>query len=124
MKQPNEMTDREMDEALATEVMGWTVGGDMFLEPLPSISPSVEPWWDTVIFREDWQPTTNLNQAWECLGLYDGQVHINNGYKGWYIELLKYNNSTQYIDAYSANNENPARAICEAVLMAKRCEGK
>ena len=110
MKQPNEMTDREMDEALATEVMGWTVGGDMFLEPLPSISPSVEPWWDTVIFREDWHPTENLNQAIEC------------------AEKYCYRSIDYFLNCGDMASETreitSPRALCEAVLMAKRGEGK
>ena len=69
MKQPDEMTNEELDEALAIEVMGWHIFGYEWHEVGGKY----------VMDFNDWHPTTNRNQAVECLGLYDGQVHINRG---------------------------------------------
>lgn len=120
MKPIPEMTDAELDEAMAVEVRGW----------MKSIPPMVGlyqyPSSDGTHTVYSWQPSTDLNQAWECAD------EMNK--RGWILELgyeyrgVRPNGLPMQYRAYAdddkqwleALSESPARAVCEALLMAAR----
>lgn len=111
------MTDEQLNEALAIEVMKFR-------------------FWDGVYYSEDgreielgdWQPTTDLNQAVGCAekwinrrGHYRVRLEYQEDIYGWsYHAAIEH---IYYADIVNIRNANPARALCEAVLMAKRREG-
>ena len=104
------MTDKELDEALALEVMEWL-------------------FWDGFYYGKDggteqpyilWTPTTDLNQAFEVLEKYIDRKRN---------AVIHYNIDINYASIYEygardaigeSKGKNLARAICEAVLTAKR----
>ena len=109
------MTNEQLAEALAVEVMGW--GLDL-----------IENEWGLHYYRGAdgksvmdsrlWQPCTDLNQAVEC-----ADYLANLGYS-WSVDNVEndhyhasvYRPSTERI--YFCDADNPARALCEAVAMA------
>ena len=111
MKQPNEMTDREMDEALATEVMGW--------HPVEREGGWYLRVGEVGIRKDNWHPTENLNQAVEC-AWETSYITINKfaDKKKWRV-TVDYKGDGCYCNSF---NTSLARAICEAVLIAKRGE--
>lgn len=127
MKEISKMTDEELDEAIAVEVMGWNKHPDM-----------QGSWW---VLDEDkfagyywkervplifyvWNPTVDLNQAFEALE------------KVGYWTMCRFTGSLYHVSAslsgkdeegsihsaHSLTRDDFACAICEAVLMAVRGE--
>lgn len=113
MKPIPEMTDPEMDEAMAVEVMG---GGDNY----------------TTIYAiehyKQWNPTFDLNQAWECaekwknIDRFNRRVEIIGMATEWECSLYTFSAKEYWTLLCDAYNTSPACAICEALLMAARSE--
>lgn len=117
---PNEMTDEELNEAMAVEVMGLEIDakGWVYTHPLK----------DAGFMARSWHPTHDLNQVWECVehwlkecGEWDFGI-----YRSWKNDILYWEAwLTNELGAevnIEATNIDPARAICEALLMAVRSE--
>ncbi len=119
------MTDSQLDEWLAVNVMGWHTGR---VNPHPSNQLN---WYDKddkddnyVMPCIRWQPTTDLNQAVKC-----ADYVANLGFS-WSVDNVEndhyhasiYRPSTENIYFCDAT-DNPARALCEAVAMAVEGEG-
>lgn len=112
------MTDEQLNEALAIEVMGWRKDaiGDWWVGKKDNIMALKE-------LVEDWQPCIDLNQAVECAD-YMANLGFN-----WSVDNIEndhyhasvYRPSTEHI--YFCDANIPARALSEAVLMAVRGEG-
>lgn len=117
MKQPNEMTDDELNSAMAIEVKGWQIGGNMYIESLPHTYLE-EPQYNTVMGISGWYPTADLNQARECVEACNYHIMVR------YDPLRDSHKWTVcgHDSKRVADTDNPARAICEAVLQAKRGE--
>lgn len=114
------MTDEQLAEALAIEVMGWKKycnfeGRECFKND------------DDWHWIEDWQPCTDLNQAVECAENWQGQSSC----RYVVIQRQAYDAPPSLVDLWECKlvdiendfrtlNESPARALCEAVLMAVR----
>lgn len=121
MKPINEMTDPEMDEAIAVEVMKWTLG-DTDIE-----------WGFRWLTDKDgkhvmdislWHPCKDMNQAWEAV------YKFREG-KELYTAMGIHHDGEHYAEIEDvakdkligrSGNNNLARAICEALLMAVRGE--
>ena len=103
------MTDDQLDEWLAVNVMG---GNEFF------------PTTYAIHNGRVWQPTRDLNQAVMC-----ADFMANLGYS-WSVDNVEndhyhasvYRPSTENIYFCDATN-NPARALCEAIAMAVEGEG-
>jgi hypothetical protein len=129
-----ELSDMELNEWLAVEVMGWEKE-KTWVEDLNNY---IEYWtvgngipvFDKNIGKSAcsfWNPCTDLNQAWKCvietakrnpawdLGIYkivrDGKVCAS----AW---IDRY--GTDIVSDVEIENKSPARAICEAVWLAKK----
>jgi len=109
------MTDDQLDEWLAVNVMGWML--DL-----------VENEWGLRYYRDAdgksvmdarlWQPTTDLNQAVKC-----ADYVANLGFS-WSVDNVE--NDHYHASIYRPSTENiyfcdatdtPARALCEAIAM-------
>lgn len=112
MKQPNEMTNEELDEALAIEVMGWHIFGYEWHELGGKYVMDVN----------DWHPTTDLNQTWECLEKFKGYEILKSCYRKNYSVRVWEEFGLVNRCAGTVVSDNLPRALCEAVLMAKRGE--
>ena len=127
MKQPNEMTDPELNEATAIEVMRWQKDGS--------------DWWKShsighhqiMSSLNNWHPTTDLNQAIECLHEYAQIGEELDGYWSTHPHLWSISNGDSdsldvciggksFVQVGQKELDKLPRAICEAVLMAKRGE--
>jgi len=117
------MTNDQLDEWLAVNVMGWML--DL-----------VENEWGLRYYRDAdgksvmdarlWQPTCDLNQAVECAekignGENAAWAIVRNSHNA--VELLEYPKyrgecQNHFMDVYKSYSDNPARALCEAVAMA------
>ena len=128
----SEMTNEQLNEALAIEVMGWKKHPDM-----------MGSWW---IMDEDkfagyiwkphppfafdiWKPAEDMNQAVECLNYWlnvtGSLVEIKKmDNKYWEVELWRESPKTAPENPLNgvATDESFPRALSEAVLMAKRGE--
>ncbi|HAC16942.1 MAG TPA: hypothetical protein DCE78_13505 [Bacteroidetes bacterium] len=116
MKEIKDLTDDELNEAAAIEVMGWHKSMGFFWKNIGTDGT------DELI--NNWNPTSDLNQAFEavkklqtkneriyhfaCGTYHDGEVFVE-------IENI----TTDDLIGHS-DNDNIARAICEAALMAVR----
>ena len=112
LKEPQKMTDSELDEAIAIEVMGWHLvdsNGILMWEEEEVYARSIN--------RACYHPSTNLNQCWEAeekikdLGLSIQYIRILYGF-------LQNSNRTLVFDfdIFHAT----ARQRCEAMLAAVR----
>ena len=108
MKPIPEMTDAELNEAMAVEVMG---GGDNY-----ATIYAIEHY-------KQWNPTSDLNQAWECeerlneLGLTEKYLFEMKKRVVFGLQPIVSRNSVDWCIAHAT-----ARQRCEAVLMAVRGE--
>ena len=107
------MTDSQINEAIATEVMGWNVLVGDYMDWYRKDRRFMQP-------VDSWNPTQDLNQCWEAeenikdIGLSIQYVRVLYGF-------LQNSNRTLIFDfdIFHAT----ARQRCEAMLMAVR-EGK
>lgn len=127
MKPIPEMTDAELDVAMAVEVMGWHKADFDFPYCMTAYATGKEGI-DNIMCIDDFNPTSDLNQVWECAD------EMNK--RGWILELgyeyrgVRPNGLPMQYRAYAdddkqwfeALSESPARAMCEALLQAVREE--
>ena len=117
----SKLTDKQIAELLATKVMGW------HKEIWDKLGQPVHYWFANghiVIPCKEWHPCADLNQAVECAVVLwktgnpcvelmierpfvegndiEWRAYVDNGNRKW----------------WEAINTSPARALCEAVLMA------
>ena len=114
-----EMTDAELDEAMAKEVMGWRAKRSRMGNPEWFYWTDACDTCDNRKYRlGDFRPTADLNQAVECA-------------RKWAYERdeefwLMYKRQEDIFGCITSfgyeSNKDPARAICEALLMAVRGE--
>jgi hypothetical protein len=117
------MTDKldELDRLAAEKVMGWGKRlisntdrhpGDVALRP--------EQWtWRTeslLLDVENWQPTRDIAQAWECLQKMEGSYNVtwNHLHKNWFCSL--------WDKSHTAEAPTAPEAIVRACLKAKGVE--
>ena len=119
----SEMTNEELNEALAVEVMGWGMENGFF------VSPTLKDGKEIVCFVWEWTPTEDMNQAVECLNYWlnvtGSLVEIKKmDNKYWEVELWRESPKTAPENPLNgvATDESFPRALSEAVLMAKRGE--
>ena len=118
MKQPSEMTNQELNEALAVEVKGWHKLLGFWYNESDEIQCE----------REDWNPAEDLNQAVECAKKETYALRIDWCVGGeptcsaWVWFPVENLDGERVNAEYMAIAESPARALSEAVLMAKRGE--
>jgi len=120
----NDMTDKELDEALALEVMGWHEGDtrcyDIINRHFFERGFYFQDSGALVMPVNEWNPTKDKNQAFEVLSkCIDRKRNA----------VIHYNIDINYASIYEygargaigeSKGKNLARAICEAVLTAKR----
>ena len=110
-KQISDMTNSELNEAIAFEVMGWHIdefgywmdADDEHTGYIAIIHPTI-----------GWIPAADINQARACV---DKLQKCN----GSFVGIKNYDNIHGEVDGYSCP-DNFARAMCEAMLMAKRAK--
>ena len=120
MTKVSEMTNDELSECLAIEVMGWE-----YRKKYESYYRWVDSKnYELVCGKAEWNPAKDTNQTFECAN----KLCNNKGGRYWGIRI------SPYIDGYFAEfhskqeeifracRNHPARALSEAVLMAKRNE--
>ena len=99
MKPVSEMTDTEIDEALAVDVKGWHLDDGLWRDEYGRLL-----YYDALPVK--WHPTTNPDQAIEC------------------AESYCYRSVDYFLNCGDMASENrkiaSPRAICEAVLRAVR----
>ena len=127
------VSDKELNEWLAVEVMGWK---KQLYHPLTEdgFSVAMDEWdWykyeteNEPVYKKDWNPCTDLNQAWACV------IETAKKYPTWDLGVYKIVRgdkicASAWIDKYGTDiksdteieNISPARAICEAIYMAKK----
>ena len=111
-----EMTNAEMDAAVAVEVMGRRVallGDNMYYFSIDGV--------EITLWRSDWRPTTDLNQAFEvakAMGILSMYLDLRQDAEFWRAGFY---NMTGNLLSWS-QDASAARAICEAALAAKRGE--
>ena len=122
MKPVSEMTNDELDEALAREVRGWgrdTNGAWWYME-VDKFSGYYWKWKANNIFPM-WRPTSNQNQAIECAESMAYITMCRVGFDAnWHVTIDK-NSDSKFCGAF---NTSLPRAICEAVLTAARGDEK
>jgi len=129
---PNEMTDQELSEVIAIEVMGWE-------KETTATEHAIVDYWTVgngILTREcfnesactEWNPVHDLNQAWEAEEYWlkengEWDFGIYRRWQGeelcWVVWMTKEIGAEINIEA---ENTNPARAICEALISAVREE--
>ena len=119
---PNEMTDQELNEAIAIEVMGWHEFMGWWCEERLSHrnAPDGKEHWRKYKTK-DWNPTHDLNQAWMLVEKFKGtslSVHIYCGFALNGVQISKNLKEISFVEF----KDNPARALSEACLTAKRGE--
>lgn len=142
MKTISEMTNEELNEALAVEVMGWNKGCILGGYPdyycwSDEINEEKYHWswmeeienekekYNAVMECSEWQPTTDLNQAFEVLEKYinkDNTRIQTDTLEGnfWEVRIFRYGEESGYLGR--AVEKSLALAICEAALQAVRKE--
>ena len=126
----SQMTNEQLNEALAIEVMGWVRDGDKYWsEMADGKAPRL---WSFVGLCGEWNPAEDLNQAVECAGeLY--KMNDRNILLPAYEFILEQQSREYYRahmkwfagrvqEGFYVVGNSPARALSEAVLMAKRGE--
>ncbi len=118
----SEMTNEQLNEALAIEVMGWILDSSVTTGRL-GLAWYCNEEMDDVIAVKNWNPAEDLNQAVECAEKMYPELEIQLGrigLKGYEVFFMWFDESIH--DGYYAVIPSPARAISEAVLMARRGE--
>ena len=113
-----EMTNAEMDAAVAVEVMGRRVallGDNMYYFSIDGV--------EITLWRSDWRPTTDINQAFEVEKAMrkDGFAFFLESADDdhdYIVQFARYETDSWY----TAVEKSAARAICAAALAAKRGE--
>ena len=119
-----EMTNAEMDAAVAVEVMGWTVGMSLKFSAhgnVAQVKSYLDDGLDFAAEVADWQPTTDLNQAFEvakAMGILSMYLDLRQDAEFWRAGFY---NMTGNLLSWS-QDASAARAICAAALAAKRGE--
>jgi len=126
MKLISEMTDEELNEALAVEGMGWIKSGNYSdycwvekdRQNVPVAVVYISHGTDREYGVPDWRPATDLNQAWDVLVKFSERPNFK---RLW----LEFSGGTIQIAIHLQNNMKVSnlyfdlpRAICEAVLHA------
>jgi len=133
MKLISEMTDEELNEALAVEVMGWvksieTKDNKVFMN---CWAESLEDYLvgeslHRIMEQSLWRPTNDPNQAFEVLDkvYIDFTIDVQRSAGQWGVEIDGSNGYGRVkVGKWLWTNELP-RAICEAVLQAVRKESE
>jgi len=109
-----------LDELMATEVMGWKNAGDWFNEGIDYLMGYGTDSLFTGMKLADWHPTTDIGQAIMCATKYcdDNICVLSTQYdptrKLWWADITDGNDG---IDGES-NKDNLSLAICEAIKQA------
>lgn len=115
------MTDEQLNEALAIEVMGWTEKERYYQSDGTTYKFYVYGDNKTCV-KENWNPTHDLNQAFEVLDKWHSFSTCN-------ISHAIYRNGEKYLvtldclpfqSVAQVKHKSLARAICEAVLTVVR----
>lgn len=119
------MTLDELDRLAAEKVMGWKL-----IEVNAGVV-GVEEFWEADDGKEihvlQWQPTTNIAQAWECLEKmkeYVSMIEVEyykmkNNKDDWRCVINIPNGKPHGIDSHICLASNAAEAIVKACLKAK-----
>lgn len=116
MKNPESMSNEELDQAVAVEVMGWT----------RSNKPGWEVWWISgtvgVEVADRWHPSTSIEAAWSVVE----RMRVTGG---WWLVISDHGSAgTDYRVSFQAANArkwhathaSAPMAICLAALTASR----
>ena len=108
MKPVSEMTDDEIDEALAVDVKGWHLEGTLWKDKNDRVLCS----------HYNWHPTSNQNQAIELTEkmAFVTTCKVSSSGNEWHVMVDK-DDDGKFCGSF---NTSLSRAICEAVLMAVR----
>src|SRR5574343_586578 len=107
------MTDNELIEAVAVEVMGWHKSGSWMLDK------------DDRLACYHFQPITNFNHSWKvvekvCSGIFDGyEIDYS---LGWWSVAFRISGNLSLKPVSS--DKSLGHAICLAALEAKRASDK
>ena len=118
-KQISDMTDYELNEAIAFEVMGWHIdefgywmdADDEHTGYIAIEHPTM-----------GWIPTADLNQVIKCAEKFKGYEILKSCYRKDYSVKVWEKFGEVNRCAGKIISDNPARAMCEATLMAKRAK--
>jgi len=120
MTEISEMTNEELNNAVAVEVMGWEA----------SIEPKHNCWGNNIPKqcyaiigggKQEWSPTVFISQAWEVVDKMKGNA--------WHIFVETLDNDKRWVAYFSSSDdtvvveawhESAPRAICEVALNAIR----
>lgn len=117
------MTLDDLDRLAAEKVMGWQIvkahtqhdDGFYYMGGKPSV---IEVYDKPKIKVENWQPTRNIAQAWECLEKMEGSYNVtwNHLHNEWFCSL--------WDKSHTATASTAPEAIVRAVLKAKGVSGE
>ena len=116
MKEISEMTNEELNYAVAVEVMGWSKESNEHGQKIYTNADGYE-------YVGNWLPTTHIFSAWQV-------VERMRKDKWWYEIYTEYTDPEYFAKfgsgdwpVYSSSCETQQRAICEAALKAIRKGG-
>lgn len=107
----------KLDEFMATEIkrvgFAYENGFILTLNPTPYYTnDSMETW-------EPWSPSTNMNQAMECVIEFEKTEPKKIGFKLWYNDTCDMWVCEMNYDFICVYDSSPAKAICRALAKAK-----
>ena len=114
MKTISEMTDEELNNAVAVEVMGWEYG-DHFITGANSYR-IVGRKTTTYTKANNWYPTTDYNQVFQVVEKMDYFAVRRHKAGGYWRCICVYQDGL----SIGAESASAPRAICEAAVMAVR----
>jgi len=119
VKNPSDLTDRELDAAIAVEVMGWTVKTvhdpamgetfDNYVNTNGTVVMNTDLWHPSYFISDAWQVVERMRELGWCFVLRDEPAYV----------CVFYNEEGNRYK-WSHASGNAPRAICEAALAAVR----